>query len=594
MDPHYGFDLVVAVTQASINTMLKQFLAELAAPEVVVCYAYDANNALVPVDYGTLVKDAKGSDPFKVPDGSNPATNQNLINLSAANFAGAVKARLGLPDVLLASIPPIVTLGNGTSAPVLFNLLCAEFQITGFEYGPRGSATWINQAQPIGSGKPWYFSANVSLNNTTINPASPVPPAVQQRIIALQHDPNNAFTIQKLFLDLDTVIPESVPTIEGIPSGWSVWSLISSIFLDAYFGQLRQNGDPVLSYSFTVAAPRPATLQLGSVSHECSPLEQNGQPIFNPTPAQLNATTLVYIGTTSKTAPIPVPFVWNWVELNEVTAFSGVQAVRRDIFFTFFAGLLNSEARLLCIDTNVEMTHSGENFLIRYSSTQSSLPQSFRPVSPSPGADGFTALLAINYAHNAHDDSTDALDTAKIRGDFNYTLSGTVAVSSNQIRVQVRAQVYMMFAHREAFVNYTDLSGQNYYDKTLTVLYTIGVNQDGALQVAETHSVADNSAAWDYSPKGILGGLGLENDLKNGLTSVEQNLASSIDSAFTNYVNQVTAEINGYQGWGFPGNDAFTFKNLSFSAGQDLIARLTYGRSDLFFSRDVQQETQPG
>jgi hypothetical protein len=126
------------------------------------------------------------------------------------------------------------------------------------------------------------------------------------------------------------------------------------------------------------------------------------------------------------------------------------------------------------------------------------------------------------------------------------------------------------------FVNYTDLDGKNYYDKTLTVLYTLGVHQDGALQVTETHNLADNSAGWDYDPKGILGKLGFEDDLKDGVTSVEQNLASTMDSAFTTYVDEVTSVINGYQGWVFPGNDAFTFKNLSFSVGQDLIAELTY------------------
>ena len=38
----------------------------------------------------------------------------------------------------------------------------------------------------------------------------------------------------------------------------------------------------------------------------------------------------------------------------------------------------------------------------------------------------------------------------------------------------------------------------------------------------------------------------------------------------------MTDTINGYKGWVFAGNDAFTFKNLSFSTGLDLIAQLTY------------------
>jgi hypothetical protein len=577
-DPHYGFDLVVAVTQASVNATLKQLLAGLAAPEVIVCYVYDDSNNLVPIAYQTLVANAKGSDPFTVPADANPATNPDLINLTAANFAGAVKARLGLPDVPLANLPPIATLGAGSSAPVLFNLLCAEFQIVGFEYGPRGSATWINQSQPSGSGAPWYFSANVFLNITTINPNSPVPPVVQQRIIDLQHQVQNAFTIQKLFLDLDTAVLEASPTIEGVPPGWAVWNLISSVFLSAYFTQLRQNGDPVLSYSFTVTAPRPTTLELGAVSRETSPLKQDGKPIEKPTAAQADATTLVYVGSQSTTAPVPVPFPWNWVELNEVSQFSGVQAVRRDVFFTYLAKLINAEVAPLCIATNVHMSHSGEDFTIRYSNSRSTSPQSFRPVSPigPPGTDGFTDVLSLSFVNNSHDDSESATHAVEIWGDYNYSLDGHVAVKGNQIRVSVTAVVYMEFKHREVFVNYTDLSGDKYYNKTLTVLYTLSVDQNGALKVTQTNGTAVNSAKWDFDPQGILGKFGFEDKVKDGVTSVDQELAAYLDKAFTGYVEEMTRTINGYRAWVFPGNDAFTFKNLSFSASQDLTAQLTY------------------
>lgn len=577
----FGFDVVVAVTQASVNATLKQLLAGLSAPEVTVCYVYDDNNNLVPIDYLKLVENAKGSDPFVVPSGANPQTDQRLINLTNANFAGAVKAKVGLPDLPPASLPPIATLGNGSSAPVLFNLMCAEFQIAGFEYGARGKATWINQSQPSGSGSPWYFSANVFLNTSALPPTPDpsMPPAVQERIEELQHEVQNAFTIQKLFLDLDTAILASIPTIEGIPPGWAVWQLISQIFLGAYFDQLRKNGDPVLGYSFVIKAPRPTTLELGSVSRECSPLlGPDGKPIDKPTPAELNATTLVYIGTQSSTAPVPVEFPWNWVDLGDVTKYSGVQAVRRDCFFTYFAGLLNPEVSALCLDTHVEMTHSGENFTIGYYSTYSSSPGAFRPLPQigAPGPDGFTDVLSLDFTKNAHDDSTSSTQLVEIWGDFNFRLGGKVAVKGNQIRVQVQAVAYMSFKHREVFVNYTDLEEKNYYDKTLTVMYTMGVDQSGALQVTETHDVTDNSAPFVFTGKGILGVFGLEDDLKKGLTDVESNLAAAIDSSFTNYVGQMTDTINGYRAWVFPGNDAFVFKDLTFSNGLDLTAQLTY------------------
>jgi hypothetical protein len=110
-DPKFGYDLVIAVTQESINATMKEFLLGVTEPEVTCCYVYDANNDLVPIDYDTLKANAKGSDPFMVPDGADASTNQDLINLTNANFAGAVKAQIGLPDMMPSAIPAIVTLG---------------------------------------------------------------------------------------------------------------------------------------------------------------------------------------------------------------------------------------------------------------------------------------------------------------------------------------------------------------------------------------------------------------------------------------------------------------------------------------------------
>lgn len=577
---NYGVDLVVAVTQASVNVTLKQLLDGLTAPEMTICYVYDPydNNNLVPIDYQTLLSKANGSDPFQVPNGADPATDQDLINLSNAYYAGGVRAALGLPDVPVQDLPAIATLGAGTSAPVQFNLLCAEFQFTAFEYGPRNSVTWIDVSQPS-SGQPWYFSANVNLNSTSIDPNSPVPPAVQQRISDLQHQVQNAFTIQKLFLDLDTAVLESSPSVQGIPPGNPVWAMINTVFLGAYFTQLRQTGDPVLGYTFTVDSPKPTTLELGSVSRECCPLlDGNDQPILNPTPAQQNAATLVYVGTQSTSPPVPVPFPWNWMELSDVTAFSGVQSVRRDVFLAYLAGLVNAEVPSLCVATHVDFTSSIGKFHINYYSDMSSSPTFFQPIVPvgAPGADGFTDVLSLTFTCNAHAESSSPTDSVTIEGDYNYNLNGKVAINGNQLRIEVQATVYMMFEHWELFVEYTDLAGANYYDKTLTVMYTLGVDQDGDLQVTQTSNVQDNSAPWNFVPKGILGRFGFESDVKGGLTAAQDQLAGVIDTAFTDYVTDLTNTINGYSGWVFAGNDAFTFKDVSFSQGLDLTVQLTY------------------
>lgn len=583
-NPKFGYDLVVAVTQASIDVTMEQFLAGVASPEVIACYVYNASNDLVPIDYATLKGNAKGSDPFAVSPQADPKTDPDLINLAAANFAGAFKARIGLPDMPLASIPAIATLGSGTNAPVLFNLLCAEFQIAGFEYGPRGSVTWINAQQPVGQGPPWYFSANVSLNAKPIDPNSPVPPAVQQRINQLEQSFGpGAFSVQQLFLELDTAILEATPSIVGIPVGWPVWNLITSVFLGAYFKQMQQSGQPVLGYTFGMAHPQPSTMQLGAISHECCALMDNGQPIVNPTPAQQSATSFVYLGTTSTTPPTPVPFPWNWIELNEVANFSGVQAVRRAVFLSYVAGLLNEHIGRLCQNTTVSLSHDGDEYHIRYYSEESPSPASFQLLTsiPAPAQDGYTEALSIGFSRKSHDDSEAADHLSSIHGDFNYTLTGSVGVAGKQLRIQLNAVASMGFDHHEVGIKYDDLPLNGYYNKTLTTIYMLGVDQNGHLAVDATNTVVDNSASWDFSPGGILGLFGLESKLKDGLQALELSLAAMLDSGFTEYVDRVTDEINGYQGWIFPGVDAFVFKNVAFSEGQDLTTQVTYANPGL-------------
>lgn len=573
-DPKFGYDLVVAVTQASLNATLKRYLDNVTEPEVVACYVYDSNDNLVEIDYTQLKQLAKGSDPFAVPPGADPATNPDLINLASANFAGGVKAMIGLPAVPIANLPPIVTLGSGTDAPVLYNLLCAEFQIAGFEYGPRGEASWINAAQPTGpNAEPWYFSAHVELNPTTIDPHSPVPVDVQERIQQLLDTVGpNAFSVQSLLLDLDTAILESTPTIEGIPPGWAVWTLISQVFLGAYLTGLRANGAPMLGFTFSMTNPPPATMALGALSHECCALLDNGQPIPEPTPAQEGAATFVYLGTPSTTPPTPQPFPWNWVELGDVSAMSGVQAVRRGVFASYLIGVLSqADLAMVCQDTTVNLTHSGDDYTIQYYSNRSPNPASFVATPP-----GDAALLTIGYQHSCHDDSEAADHLTSIHGDYNYTLDGSVTATGNTLVVSMRSQVYMGFNHHEVGINYNDLPGANYYDKTFTTTYQLTVGQDGKLQVNCAKAVTDQSAPWDCDPGGIMGKFGLEKELLGYLQDVTGELDSFLDQAFDEYADGIADVINGYQGWVFPAASSFVFKDVAFSNAQDLISELTY------------------
>src|SRR5262245_42013101 len=213
-----GFDYVVAVTQDSINGTLEEYLYG-GLPEVVLCYVYDTSNNPTPIAYATLVANAANTDPFSVPDGT-AETDPRVQNLSTANFAFAIKAKLGLsPGVSPANLPPIVGLKAGQSS-VSYTLMFAEFVATEILYGPRNSMTWANKSQP--SGQPWTFGTVVDLNLQDTDLTS-LPAAVQSQIKSLGAQ---TFSIQQLFYDLNNAALESTPTFNELPSNSQVNSFM--------------------------------------------------------------------------------------------------------------------------------------------------------------------------------------------------------------------------------------------------------------------------------------------------------------------------------------------------------------------------------
>ncbi|MFH8249074.1 hypothetical protein ACH3VR_01740 [Microbacterium sp. B2969] len=587
-DPQYGYDLVVATTQKSMNVALKAYLDGLGGPLVVACYVYDNDNNLVPISYEQLKADAKGSDPFSVPGGSDPKTDQDLLNLAAANFAGGFRAKAGLPQMPPLKLPPVVTLGNGPTAPVTFNLLCSEFDIAGFNYGPRGSSKWINAAQPADD--PWYFVSQVQLNNDVIDPHSPVPPAVQQKIQELIDSVGaGAFSIEKVFLDLSTAMLLSAPTIAGISSkDWPVWALLSSVFLDAYIGELRKTGHPVLGYSCTVDKPKPGTLPIRMLVHECCALvDSSGVPVVDPTKAQQDATTFNYLCTTSTTKPVAHAFRWNWLESTETGTWAGIQSVRRDVFIAYLQSVFNDLVAPISFTPAVSWSQPQSN---GYVSLNIGIPAgggaqfAAKPVNGK--ITGPTQILSLEFDKPA----TGSISPAGVGywGDWfsytlNYKLTGDVSAlvqgDAPCVRLRLRATFYEEFRHTEAWIApYHDLPGANYIDYLVEVLFQISVTDDGKLVVNNAKpSVTDSSTPWYFYKEGIYGlSKEYEQYILARVNPVHTQIKALVNGTFTDIAAKLQGILNNTQSWVFPGSETYAFGKVAFSDYLDFITHTTF------------------
>src|SRR5713226_6828920 len=89
----YGYDLVVATTQDSINATMKEFLDGLDSPDFNACYQFDENDNCIPLDYSQVLNATGGTDPFTIPDKS---TDPKVRALDDLGFAFAFRATFGL------------------------------------------------------------------------------------------------------------------------------------------------------------------------------------------------------------------------------------------------------------------------------------------------------------------------------------------------------------------------------------------------------------------------------------------------------------------------------------------------------------------
>lgn len=568
----YGYDLVCATTQDSINATMKEYLAGFQGTEFTACYTFDPvsqKKVLTPL---SQIVAAIGGDPFSIPNdaGSSNPMLQKLYN--DCKFVFGFRAKMGLPSgILPANLPDIVVLNKGNSM-VSYELYCAEFSVLTLEDN-FGDLQFQNLEQTAAD--PWIFSFTVNLDMRTgdQNAFNNLPPAVQNRIKNL--NPDSAFSVQQLLLDLTSAGLQSMPTVQGLDPTSDAYIALTRTFINEYWGNLGTSGI-VLGYAVLPTIPNPNPAQPSVVptdlNIEISPyVDANGNPT-----AQYSLYTLNYLVMSGgRTMPAPVPFSWNWVETSEVADFDGTMAVRRGVFLTFLQTLISPYASVLSIDTTVSMDHDGEDFTTTVSAPRSTSPAKWTPTAPgtAAGPDGFAQVLTIGYTHDSYDSSEDALHLSSINGTFNYSMSGWVAVSGNVIRLSLQSTAYIEFNAHIAGINAANFEG-NIVDYQTTVDYTLGVDQYGQLTVTMgPATIVDNSQDIDVSTWDDLIGLG---DIAGMIRTMKSNLSASIASSTQGYESIIASLLNGSGAWVYPGGKTFMFKEPSFSDFQDLLTHVTY------------------
>ncbi len=546
----YGYDFVIGVPQGSINAQMKTFLSAGTMPEVKICYIADPNGNPTQISYDDLLAKANGSDPFTVPAGADPSTDKDLLNLLGARFMVGFDAQIGLPPGYQPSdIPDVVTLGTDTSI-VTFTLMCSTFVVVqlspGSGYAP---ASWFTASQPDGDA--WLFTSKVNLRMfpTPQSEYDSLPPAVQTGIQKLS---GQQFSVQQLLFDLDNAALETVPTISGVQPGTTLYTVLQTYFLGAYFRAMQQNGSPVLGCTIGMGDAQSSSLDLTNVQMEVVPfLGPNGLPLPNPTPQQQSLSTLNYLCTVDNDQPVPpAQFTWNW--LDSPGASSGVIAINRDTLATYFERQVVSYVQNVCYAPSVRvwLDDWGTDINFWWNMTPYQSPTVTMPTSGS-------TVAQFQYSSYAH-------DQAGLNGDMGQmtlqpSFTGSVEFSGNTIVVTQHFVVYLYVK-----VMATG-AGSNAIDKTITDTYTLTVDDTGKLGATVSSKAVDNS-----DPPSVGGFL----NFWTGLNAISDSVAYWINS-FT-ATNLTDLPLSVPQSFVFPAGETFSFATPQFSDFQDLTAGVTY------------------
>lgn len=563
-DVHYGYDFVIATSQASINATMQEYLYNTQFALVQMYWNQDASGNPVVVSREDLLKQTNGTDPLKVATwkAGDPAT-PDITNISNSNFYFGFEAAIGIPATMApGSIPDIVVLQEASQS-VFYTMMCAQFTVVSCNFGRHGLISLENDAQSDNA--PWEFTSTIPLKKLVSN--NDLPDVVQARLGALGPD---AFSVQQLLLDLDNAILNTFPTIVGVKPGTMVYNLLSQVFLGAYFDEMKKSKMPVLGYTImkNTQTADPSTLTLTNMVLEVSPF----QPVTGPT-SDLN--TLNYLcAVDGDGLPAAAPFGWNWLETGDEANFDGVIAIKRIEFLNYLNTTCSPDLADLNIVPSVSMTHSGETMYSTWSFTKPGGAGQAFTVQPIGQAqvDGFTPILAYALNNNSSDDTHDALHTLKMNGTFNYSVTVNIGVSGNTIRMKTHIVVYLNFWYGGYDGGQLASFDGNVIDYTNTVDYTMSVAGGAMVVREETSTVQDNSqrlndSGWDQF---IVGGMvDCMNDITNYLKPVAQ-------SSMTAFASDIASSLNGYRGWVFPGGKTFSFKDVSFSDYQDFVSRITY------------------
>jgi hypothetical protein len=473
---------------------------------------------------------------------------------------------MGLPDFPLETIPNVILLDKG-SVIVTYNLFFKNFSILNAEPQRRGYS-WTNLSQ-ADAPAPWVFQFNVKLDlNSSDSAFRHLPESVQRKVKNL--NPDSAFSVQQLYLDLNTAGLQSAPTVVGLEPTSTAYIYLTRVFINSYFKQLQEeqskdpanpDGNILLGYSVKPTKPsiRTSSIIPTDLTFMVSPFsDENGVPT-----KIYDLYTLNYlVMSDNHHMPAPVEFGWNWVEQSEERDYAGTMTIKKGMFASFLNQQLSSSLNSVCLVPSCSIHVNLIKVEWSYGYAREDTPQTYQVVN-----DGTSRVLTFSYSRSASDSGTFVPNWGNIT--LIDSLQSDIYLENNIIKTVTTATAYV---HIDVDGGVTEGNFVKYQTETS---YQIGVDQSGNLTVNLTtgsphfSDLSDKIDPSGWSEFVSLGEIdGVVNQIKS-FWGVMRSFLEHHDSA-------ILAMLRGSGVWVFPGGKTFVFKDVYFSEHQDLVTHVTY------------------
>lgn len=570
-----GCSMVTAVTQDSVNAVLKEYLDGFDGEFVYQTYYLDIGEkgeaCYEYVDYSE-VKKTLGMDLYEIPDEAEHRTQEQEEVIKRAyeelGIALGFRFRIGLPEAedvsSLRDIVQFIESDSSSIANVLYTMYLKEFEILEIVSIPRKGYVFSKLKQD--PDRPWYFVSRVKLDMKG-KEVEGLPQNIKDKLIPKDAsgklNVDQILSIQQLYMDLNTARLTDEFKLEGLDD--RIYSFFRQEFMEVYVNKCKKKGDIILGYMAKQFQP--------GEKNEFAKYEDFNfciTPYYKEDgtsdPGKQGLYTLNYLFAASgeKMGDLKQyanAMRWNWVDETEKGSVHGRMAVDRKSL----------------------MDQIAQHFADALKELQ---------IIPKASAD--VNLVKAQYSIWTEPDRTDAVFTYS-GSQYNYEYNKSVHVHKsylNTVDVKVDYKVNSKMTYGTDRIDFStsvlctgslNVDGGivkgTLYDVTLDYGVRLSVNSEGKLVMEPDQNVVEKkqnasikSDVWiDMNTFGTA---------KNAFKQTQKDIENGLDSYKNIAVLEAKGAFSDMNCWVFPGGRVFSFKGPEFTSEGNTVVGITYVKPD--------------